>query len=211
MKKLCLLLLATLVASISACGDDGTKPVNESPPVLRNLTAREDVLFNIESAYNKRRIDWYAGVLDADFTFFLSTGDVNNGLPASWDRAEEIAIHTNLFDKNYTTLPCQSIFMDVRTEDGISWVESDSPSNPGEKWYTTTLYYDFKFEISPNTYIPLTGAKASFAVRDAGPSGSYAHHWQLVEMHDHGDELAMAKNSSTTEPNTLGQIKGLYR
>lgn len=209
MKKLCPLLLAILVTTISACGDDGTEPVPTPPNPVKNLTQREDVLFNIESAYNKRRIDWYAGVLDVNFTFYLSAADVNHGLPASWGRADEIDIHAKMFDIN-SSMPVQSIYMDIRTEDGLSWVESDSPLNPAEKWYTTTLYYDFKFEISPNTYIPVTGAKASFTVRDAGAYNKYAHHWQLVEMHDLGDGSYKSK-SGATEPSTLGSVKALFR
>lgn len=209
MGKFRLLLLAALVATISACGDDGTEPVPPPTSSLKNLTQREDVMLNMELAYNKRRIDYYQGVLDQNFTFFLSTGDVNNGLPVSWNRADEIDIHAKMFDANNTSMPVQSIFMDIRT-DGVNWIESDSPVNPGEKWYTTTLYYDFKFEISPNTYIPLTGAKATFTVRDAGVYGTYSHHWQLVELHDLGDSSYKAR-SGATKPTTLGSVKALFR
>jgi hypothetical protein len=208
MGKLRLLLFVALVATISACGDDGTEPGPLPPSSLKNLTQREDVILNFESAYNQRRVDWYEGILDASFTFFLSTGDVNNGLPASWNRADEVAIHIKMFDSNGFSMPVQSIFMDIRTEDGVSWIESDSPSNPGEKWYTATLYYDYKFEIDPNTYIPLTGAKVTLIVRDAGAHGKYAHHWQLVELHDLGDTLFAAGSG---ESSTLGAVKALFR
>jgi len=184
--------LAMLVVSISACifSPDEKKPIVPPPPQqnLKDLTHREDVFNNIEVAYNKRNINYYNGLLDANFAFFLSTGDVNNGLPVSWNRADEIDVNTKLFDANNTVLPCQSIRMDIRAEDGISWVEIVPESAPTETWYQTTLYYDFKFEISPNTYIPLTGAKAVFTVRDAGPYQQYAHHWQLVEFRDLGDQ-----------------------
>ncbi len=144
------------------------------------------MLDNIEAAYNSRRIDWYNGVLDANFTFFPSAIDVNSGLPESWNRADEIDMHTKLFDKNYTALPCQSIFMDIRAEDGITWTESHPAEAPEETWYSATLYYDFKFEISPNTYLPKPGSEAVFTVRDAGKFGKFDHHWQLVGFIDLG-------------------------
>ena len=215
-----LLAIIVVVGLVIAC--DETEECHECgcPGVIcddfrliKDLTRREDVLWNIENAYNKRRIDWYNGVLDQNFTFFLSTGDVNGGLPASWSRAVEVDINTSLFDKNNTTLPCQSIFMDIRAEDGVSWIEFIPESAPTETWYQTTLYYDFKFEISPNTYIPLTGVQAVFTVRDAGKFGNYDHHWQLVEMRDLGDAtMASARMSAAaTEPTTWGKVKSLYR
>ncbi len=191
LKRLTLLCaIAILVASVASCifdpSEDKKKPVPDNP--FFNLTEREHVLYNIETSYNKRRIDYYNGLLDANFTFFLSPGDVGGGLPESWNRADEIDVNTKLFDKNNTELPCQSIFMDLRIEDGVSWISITPASAPTETWYQTTLYYDFKFEISPNTYIPLTGARAVFTVRDAGPTGKYDHHWQLVEFRDLGDQ-----------------------
>lgn len=191
-RQILLCALAMLVASVSACifSPEEKKPIVPPPPQqkLEDLNEREDVFNNIEVAYNKRRIDYYNGLLDANFTFFLSTGDVNDGLPVSWNRADEIDVNTKLFDPNNTVHPCQSTFMDIGDEKGISWIEIIPESAPTETWYQTTLYYDFKFEISPNTYIPITGAKAVFTVRDAGPYGEHAHHWQLVEFRDLGDQ-----------------------
>lgn len=216
-----LLAIIVVVGIIVAC--DETKECFECgcpgvicddfPRLIKDLTHREDVFNNIEVAYNKRRIDYYRGVLDQNFTFFLSTGDVNNGLPVSWNRPDEIDVNTKLFDQNNTELPCQSIFMDIWAEDGVSWIEISPESAPTETWYQTTLNYDFKFEISPNTYIPLTGAEAVFTVRDAGKFGQYDHHWQLVEMRDLGSDAAVSTLATVaaTEPSTWGQVKALYR
>ena len=113
-----------------------------------------------------------------------------SGLPDSWDRTVEIEVNTLLFDKEppAPAPKCQSTFMDIRLEDGISWIAINPESAPTETWYQTTLYYDFKFEISPNTYIPITGARAVFTVRDVGKFEDKDHHWQLVEFRDLGDE-----------------------
>ena len=129
MMKRCLWMLAVVAAiamlsscdnSVDECRDccDPCPPHNDQE--LKDLTQKDDVLNNIELAYNKRRIEWYNGVLDQNFTFFLSTGDVNGGLPASWNRADEVDVNTKLLDKNYPDLPCQNVFMDIRAEDGVS-------------------------------------------------------------------------------------------
>ena len=189
MLKRTVLLVCTLalIAGVTSCIFD---PNNGDPtpplPPIKDLTQKEHVLINMELAYNNRQIDWYNGALDKNFTFFLSTGDIGNGLPDQWDRATEILYNRRMFDKNYSKLPCQSITMDIRLEDGVIWTEIIPESAPTEKWYKATLYYDFKIDIAPNTYIPLPGAQAEFTVRDAGAYGKYAHHWQLVQFRDLG-------------------------
>lgn len=209
-------LLAALIAATAmsfACSSGGpTAPTHPQAPQLKNLAQKEDVLSNIELAYNQRQIQWYDGVLDQNFTFFLSPRDVGGGLPDQWDRATEISLHMRFFDKNYTALPCQSIKMDLKL-DAVQWTEITPQSAPTETWYSTTIYYNFKFEIAPNTFINDTGTKATFTVRDAGPSGNYAHHWQLVEMRDLGRATAVASRAAlaSTEPSDLGRVKGMYR
>jgi hypothetical protein len=189
LKRLVILCaLAAVVATAPACifdPEDGGGDHVVPPPQFKDLTKRENVITNVEAAYNARRLDKYDQALDVDFTFFLSTGDINNGLPNQWDRATEILYNSRLFDKNYATLPCQSIYMNIKTEDGITWTEIIPQSAPTEKWYSTQgIYYDFKFEISPNTYIPLAGSRAIFTVRNAGTDAE--PHWQLVEFRDLG-------------------------
>jgi hypothetical protein len=215
-RSIILLLGLAITATLAlSCGSDDTTTIRDcfscqcNPAYCaQKLTQKERVLTNLELAYNNRRVDWYTDVLDANFTFLLSPGDVGGGLPEQWDRATEVDIHTRLFDKNYTALPCQSIFLDVRTEDGLTWTEFNPPAAPAETWSTTTLNYDFKFEIYPNTYIPLPGSKASFTIRNAGTES--APHWQLVEMHDLGGATALQLTSGT-KPSTLGSVLSLYR
>ena len=199
-------VLAVMTMIAVACKDDTVKP-GGGPP--ESVDARQQVILNIEKAYNQRRIDSLDQALDANFTFYLATGDVGNGLPESWDRVEEVYVNSRLFDKNYAVLPAQSIFMDIRTENGVKWIESNPESAPDETWYSATLYYNFKFEISPNTYIPNQGSKAVFTVRDAGTPT--AHHWQLVEIRDLGGSSSLRAAAAATEPTTWGSVKALYR
>ena len=209
-----LCVLATLVATAPACifdpkGGDGGGG-GDPPITFLPLTSRENVILNVEKAYNARRIDKYDQALDENFTFFLSTGDIRHGLPDQWDRATEILYNTRLFDKNYAILPCQSIFMDIKIEDGIQWTEVVPESAPDEKWYSTQgIYYNFKFEISPNTYFPLPGSKVVFTVRNDGTETD--PHWQLVELRDLGGQSFSTMSSASTENSTWGQVKSLYR
>ena len=206
--------LGTLTAAVLVLGCGGDDPVKEcldcGSTQVHQLAQRDDVILTVEDAYNKRRIDWLDSALDPNFAFYMSAGYVGNGYPELWDRGMAIEMNSRLFDKNYAPLPCESIYMDFRTEEGVTWSEFNPPIAPSETWYRAAVYYDYKFKIGTNTtYIPLSGARAEFTVRDAGPSGTNAHHWQLVEMHDLGDTILKAPTAST-ESTTLGTIQMLY-
>jgi len=204
-------LLAIALALVLGCGDNSTDvslPVHPEPP---DLATKVGVLNQIEYAYNLRRIDSYNEVLDNNFTFDVAPGDVGGGVPPVWGRAEEVLLNTRLFDKNYAALPCRSIFVDIRSEEGVVWTELIPASAPDETWYQTTLAYDFTFEIGPDTYIPNKGSKATFTVRDAGTPSK--HHWQLVEMSDLGGSTPVRANARAagTEPSTWSTVKAKYR
>ena len=181
--------LVVLLAAVSSCIFDAKEqePDEEKPQGFKPLTTREAVLNNIEVAYEKRRLDKYDELLDVNFTFFLSTGDVGGGLPESWGRADEITANSNLF--NQTPPPpfprCKRIQMDVKWEDGVSW-SSSFPGGGTDEWHTTTVNYEFKIDVDPDmTYLNNPTAQAQFTVHNIGTED--APDWRLVEFRDLGD------------------------
>jgi hypothetical protein len=189
-RNLSVIGLAVLVAAMSSCifspEKDTGDPV-EPAKKFEDLSQRSHVLNNIELAYNKRNITQYDRLLDDNFTFFFSTGDVGGGLPQSWGRADELVATTAMFDPNYTgENRCKSIRMDLQFEDGVTWVEVIPGSAPDEVWYTTTVFYEFKIDTEPdNTWLAVPGAKAQFTVRNTGTES--APLWKLVEFRDLGE------------------------
>ena len=208
--------LAAGICALLAC-EDTVDPCNDCPPPppsFQDLTEPSDVLNNLELAYNKRMINRYDELLDVNFTFFLTPGDVGGGLPENWGRADELQYNSFLFD---ATPPapfprCKSVQVDIQWEDNLQWVEIPSPGPPIEKWYMTTVFYDFKFEMEPdNTYLNSPGSKAQFTVRNAAPTDS-PQHWQLVEMRDLGASSVQALRAiAGTQRTTWGRVKALYR
>lgn len=190
---LALLALGVLVTSTSSCflsPDEKKKPDDPvDPKVFKDLTQKEDVLNNLELAYNKRNITRYDELLDPDFTFFFAPGDVGGTIPDQWGRAEEMSTTTLLFDAtlNDTRYPtCRRISMNLQFESGVQWVEIRPEDFPNETWYSTTVFYDFTIEMKPdNTYIATSGSSAEFTVRNVGTID--APHYQLVEFRDLGD------------------------
>jgi hypothetical protein len=187
-------LVIAMVATTASCIFDPDPPGKVPPPPsqkFQNLSEKWHVLNNIELAYTKRVIGKYDELMDESFTFFLSTGDVGGGLPAQWDRTTEYTTNDNLFAQEPPgDLPrCKDIDMDVHWEnnDGdptVVWIEITTPG--GEKWYTTTVFYDFQIDVEPDmTYINNPGAKAQFTIRNAGTEEAPV--WKLVEFRDLGD------------------------
>ena len=216
MKRSLFAALMVAVVALVACGDDDpTGPVPNQPADFKNLTEKSHVLNNIEVAYNRRNIQRYEQLLDQDFTFFLSTGDVGGGLPSQWDRSTDITANTNLFavDPPDDIPRCKNIEMNVEWEDDsgnskVTWVEITTPG--GEKRYTTLVYYNFRFDVEPDMSYPNNpGAKVQFTMRNAGTDE--APQWKLVEMRDLGDPELVVRTSSGTESSTWGGIKAMYR
>ena len=181
-RNILLCSLAVLVAAVSSCiFDPAPTPPVVKPPVqsFKPLTEKENVLNNMEVAYNKRRPDKYNELLDDAFTFFYTAGDVGGGeVPVQWNRPVEVTTTEGLL------ADADKIDMDIRTENGLTWVEVTPENTPDERWYTTTLYYEFTIDIGETTYIPESGAKAQFTVRNAGTTD--APDWRLVEFRDLG-------------------------
>jgi hypothetical protein len=211
---LVLSVVIAVAATVIGCGDDEHQIIGEcfeckcNPEICgRDLSSREDVLQLMEAAYNTRNADYYDALLDNNFHFYFTEGDAAGGMPQLWDRATELTTVSSLLIEYPSH---RSTHLDIRTEEGIVWTEFNPASSPTETWYSATLYYEFWLEVPPDTYISPPGARAVFTVRDAGPAGDYAHHWQLVEMHDLGASSVNAASSSATQPVTWGYVKALF-
>ncbi|HXV14713.1 MAG TPA: hypothetical protein VEC56_10965 [Candidatus Krumholzibacteria bacterium] len=206
MKRVILLLLL-----LSACEDDPAQPQgNQRAQTFQALTTREAVLNNLELAWTKRNVDKIDELLDDDFTFYFSQGDVGGGLPPSWGRAAELAATTALFISNSSPPPsgpvCTRVLVDIALDDAI-WTEVPGPvAALGEVWYSATVSYTATFEMEPDdTYITVPGATAEFIVRQVEDD-----QWRLVEWHDlPGDAVGPAFAAAVGE-STWGSIKYLY-
>ena len=205
MKWLSIILCAGLILFAVSCGDDDPvkPPVDcfSCPPALQDLSHKTDVLNNIEYAYNKRRGDVYDALLDDAFTFFYTEGDIVGGTPVQWGRDVESTATAGLLGA------ASKIDLAIDWEDGVTWSEEAAGS---ETWYYTTVFYHFTIKIGDTTYIPNSGSKAQFTVRNAGTPES--EHWKLVEFRDlGGPSLVSARELTSTQPSTWGQVKALYR
>jgi hypothetical protein len=194
-------VLVTAAATLFACDNGSPTPPPPKQITLKNLTEKSHVLDNIEYAYNKKQPDVYNALLDNNFTFFYT--DAGSGTPVQWGRDVEVPTTYALFSA------ASLVDLDIHSENGLVWTETHP--TPGETWFYTTVIYEFTIKIGDTTYIPNPGSRAQFTVRDTGPTGSYQHHWKLVEFRDLGSPSVNATMSNATEPTSWGQVKALYR
>ena len=207
-------LMAGALLFLACEGEEVVGGCDPCPPGGKrflSLTEREHVLNNLELSYNERVVGQVDTLLDDNFTFFFSPGDVGGNIPADWGRAEELGATSLLFDPglNDPSYPtCRSIRMDLHFESGVTWDDTIPPAFPTETWYTTTVYYEFTFEMNPDmTYIAVPGSQAQLTVRNAGTDD--AAHWRLVEWRDVASNSVMLQRAGT-ERSTWGQVKALY-
>ena len=174
-------VVALLVAAMSSCifdpaGKGGGGGGGGTVLVKKDLSHKTDVLNNIEYAYNKRDMTTYDELLDNNFTFFYTEGDVGGaGTPVQWGRPDEVTTTSGLL------AGADKIDMNIEWENGVQWGEQISGT---ETWYYTTVFYHFTIKIGNTTYIPNSGAKAQFTVRNDGTAEKPKY--KLVEFRDLG-------------------------
>jgi hypothetical protein len=171
------------------------------------LTSRRAVLYDLERAWINRDAAKIDELLDDNFVFYFSPGDVGN-TPEQWGRVDEMATSTALFESNTVTPAngpvCTSVQVDIQFSNVTTWVEIVPESYPDEIWYSAVVFYGFVFEMEGDlTFIAAPGSKMQLTVRKVG------NQWRLVEWRDIGSSLATA--GGVSQATTWGSIKALYR
>jgi hypothetical protein len=187
----CLLVAGLLIAG---CKDDPryrpTGPVDEAPQ-FENLQDKDDVLYNLALAYNKRNTAEFEKLLDENFVFVFSQDDFNHGIVdvQQWGREAELEASRNIFDPNFPA--------DYRV------VNIDLTLNyPEDSWVLIIKTHDGWEHRA-------IGLQAQFTIRWGETEGG--EHWQIVLWGDDvGSSQALSPGSQTVASSTWGAIKAKY-
>jgi hypothetical protein len=194
MKRIAVLALAAVVLfGFNACifSPEKTIPPVVPPAKFLPLDKRDNVLKNLQTAYNARNIGEYDKLLDADFIFYFSYADVSSSEWTAgdyWDRAHELQANRNLFDPAYSTPtrePASSIVLSltyVEGEENWTQITPDPVKYPGEIWYEKIVKYDINVKSGAMTFIG-NQKNASFVVRLAHVEGQ-GDFWRIVTWRD---------------------------
>jgi hypothetical protein len=176
----------------------------------KDLTEKDDVLYNLEMSYIMRNIHQFRRLLDDDFVFFFSEADFNSGdIPISWEKPSEITATTNLFNPN---LPgaLRATKIDLRlTYPKGSWTEM--PQGDDETWYSKEVVYNISVPTVSGIDYRGINLKAQFLIRQVEGGGKQT--WQIALWRDIGDDRRSfdVSASSMVQEYTWGGIKGLYK
>lgn len=195
MKRILLLaLVGFIVVGFNSCILDPKEEKPADPPTTPYKPldeARDNVLFNLQKAYNERNLERYDELLDADFVFFFSNTDVTNGnvLVDQWARAREIGANRNLFDPTFSKPglePASDIDCTLTYAAGEDkWVQvtpADQIKYPDETWYEKIVTYSLTVKSGDRDFVG-NNIQASFTVRWAKDQTG-KEYWRIIIWRD---------------------------
>jgi len=212
--------ISTLVFCVTAvvilafgCGEDPAykpQPFGDPPLSFKNLQNKDDILFNLELAYNKRDFEEFEKLLDDDFVFILSESDYNSGEvdAPQWDRVRELSVNQQIFDPNLDSgLRVISIDLSLDYSAG-NWTPLPPDTNhPTETWYTQTVGYDLITKTADDWEHRALDLNAQLTVRKNDSTGL----WQIVLWRDDvGSQMGLSPGRIAVESTTWGGIKAQY-
>lgn len=160
-------------------GDDPPAPV-----VFKDLKAKDDILHNLELAYNERAFEEYDKLLDDAFVFIFSPEDFSSGAtPQQWDRNAEVGANSRLLDPQLDD-DQRVISIDLSLDyPKDNWTEEPENTNhPGESWYRKTVDYDLIVKTLDSWEHRALRLQAEFTIRWAGTQED--GHWRIVLWRD---------------------------
>ncbi len=214
-------LVLLVAAPLVSCDDDD--PVAPKPQYKSLSGPRDNVLFNLQKAWNERNIDRYDELLDMSFLFFFSQADIDRGYVdrVYWGRARDLSATKNVFDPNFSK-PHIDPVDDIDLV--LAYVTGDDEWTPitpedqeyyrGETWYEKVVSYRLSVTAGDMQYVG-NDIQTSIVVREANELGYADPIWQIVVWEDDivaGSALPLAKGprNGLSEDCPWGRLKFIY-
>jgi hypothetical protein len=187
---MCFIVIAVAAGLMTSCILDPKKAKEDTPTVIKeyeDLKEKDDVLWNLELAYNDRNIKQFERLLDDEFVFFFSEADYNEGgVPISWERPIEINTNTNLFNENLDG-PLRATNIDLRlTYTKGEWTEILQGND--ESWFSKEVEYNITVQTVSGVDYKGNRLKAQFIIREAIPDGETEKIWRIIRWRDIGED-----------------------
>jgi hypothetical protein len=203
--------LAPLIAAAflsAGCSTSSTGPEPTDQTEYHPRTSPQNVIGNVGRAYGNMDAEAYLDCLAEDFIFFLNPGDLTEfpALPEYWDKAEETAIHENMFGEGTDVQRITLVFTHV------SAVYDPGPTgDPLDDLWTYVEDADLRVELPPNLTLHAE-APAEFLFRvdpdEVGPNGEIL--WEIWKQWDIEEE-GRGGRSEGRESTSWGTVKAMFR
>lgn len=201
--------------------DDDSGPGRPSGPTPEDRylprTAPENLVANLQRAYEFRDVDAFEQQLADDYTFCFCWKDANAFGP-SLSREEDIAIHANM-------LGCETLYeMTMTLAIGEVSVDLERTTESDTLWTATTTEEEL-FLFAQNPYFPNEEPQAwwvserSYEVFRFRRSGEFdpesdAPLWEIVTWEEHDPQGGKANrrlDPCPVEASTWGEVRMLFR
>ena len=200
-----------IIAALAAWSCDSDKTTPAAPVVpnpYKSLKSQDDVLHNLELAYNERNITEFEKLLDENFEFYFSEADFNSGAVQfeNWGRLDELNTNQRLLDPdNPDPNRAISIFLELDFESGDWTPEPPDSTHPDETWYVKNATYRLVIKTAHYWEYRALDLEALFKIRknDGG-------RWRIVEWYDDFDSSRQLGLAPLVMETTWGGIKAQY-
>jgi len=203
-----IVIIICIVAALAAWSCDSDKTTPSAPADASRNPTQDDVLHNLELAYNERNITEFEKLLDESFEFYFSEADFNSGAVQfeNWGRLDELNTNQRLLDPdNPDPNRVISIDLDLDYLSGEWDPEPPDSVHAGETWYVKNVVYRLVMKTADSWEYRALDLKALFKIRkdDGG-------HWRIVEWYDDFDSSRQLGLAPLVQGTTWGGIKALY-
>jgi hypothetical protein len=193
-----------------SCEADRVTPTDVKQNVeYKDLQNKDDVLYNLELAYNERDTDEFEKLLDVGFAFVFSRDDYRGGqTPQHWGDASEIDANRKILDPNLAG-DRRVISVDLSLDPPVGGWTPEAPNlnHPGETWYVMTVGYDLVTKTADDWEHRALGEQAQLKIRWVDTTGRWAI---VVWSDDPGGGITRSPAGSTVEETSWGIIKAQY-
>lgn|GEM_PF-2930594 len=188
-----LAILSILMPGASSCIFDAEKDKpdpDKPPPAYKPLDEKDNLLDNLELAYNQRNAQEYSKLLDPApnvFVFHFSPTDIAEGKVKSsqWDVAKENDVTAKMFSRRPPAPlpPAESISLELTyTAGDDAYIPVTPASHPNETWYEKPVEYRLTVTIGATTYTQNKTVLALFTMRFTEVAGDSV--WQITTWRD---------------------------
>ena len=199
----CVLTIAAL--TLGGCST-GTGPDPIPGPEYRDRLTPEDVLYNMELAYEEMDVEEYLDCLAVDFIFYPDERDVQNPeleIPPEWYKTDERMMHEHMFGEGSDV---ESISLTMTVSSLV--YDYGIPEDPEDDTCTCVVDVDLRVSVVSMTYVATGGSSYDMRIDQdqTGPGG--AHLWEIYLWYELGD--SGRGGSSAREESSWGSVKALY-
>ena len=218
MRTIIALLCAVSCAAVlvGGCSTPSSAPDIPADPEFRDRESPENVLYNLELAYEEMDLDEYLDCLSEDFEFFPCQDDVNNPdleIPPTWYKTDEATLHENMFadSSDVESISLTLTIVSIECDYGI-------PADPLDDTCVYIMDVDLRVNLVTGDGF-LATAPSEFRMRididqpNPVPDPDDVLWWEIYHWFDLGDRgggRGDAQHDPNVERVSLSELKSLF-